>query len=189
VIPSLPQLIFLLVLGGTFIHFMMAGVRTFAPSIDDDRAAGWAQFSFQLTGTLLTWFLGLYIPVHLYNGIAAAVLLVCSLALYEWTRHVIWGRRFPLAWSDNVPESLCEEGPYGYIRHPIYVSYILAFLAVLVALPTLITLAVFAFNTALFTHAAFSDERTLRASPLAADYARYKARTGMFFPRIAMPRV
>jgi protein-S-isoprenylcysteine O-methyltransferase Ste14 len=182
--PSLPHVIFLFLLGGVFLHFLLAGGRTFAPSADDDRGAGWAQFSFVFTGTIATWFVGLNVPIRLYNGIASGVLLLCSLALYEWARHVIWGRRFYLAWSGSVPDSLCEEGPYLHIRHPIYASYILAFLAALVALPTVVTLVVFIFNAALFTHAAFSDESGLSNSTFAAEYAQYKRRTGMFIPRI-----
>lgn len=183
-IPSLPHLILLFFLGGAFIHFMFAGARTFSRSSDDDRAAGWAQFSFMFTGTIATWFVGLYVPIHLHNGIASAALLLCALTLYEWARHVIRGRGFYLAWTGNVPDSLCEEGPYRYIRHPIYTSYLLAFLAALVALPTVWTLAVFTFNTVLFAHAAFTDERSLSSSAIATEYAQYKRRTGMFFPRM-----
>jgi protein-S-isoprenylcysteine O-methyltransferase Ste14 len=51
-------------------------------------------------------------------------------------------------------------------------------------MPTLITLAVFAFNAGLFTHAALSDERSLAAGPFAAEYAQYRKRTGMFWSRI-----
>ncbi len=183
-IPTLPHAVYLFVLGGTFLHFLLAGGRTFATSADDDRAAGWAQFSFLFTGTIAIWAVGLYVPIRLHNGIASAILLLGSLSLYEWARHVIRGRRFYLAWTDNVPESLCDEGPYAYIRHPIYASYILAFLAALVALPTVATLVVFTFNAALFTHAAFSDERSLANSTLAGDYDRYRTRSGMFLPRI-----
>lgn len=183
-IPSLSQVIFLLVLGGAFVHFLLGGARTFVPSKDDDAGAGWAQFSFMLTGALATWFIGILMPIRLYNGIVSAVLLLCSLVLYEWARHVIWGRRFYLAWSNSVPDSLCQDGPYAWIRHPIYASYILAFLAELVALPTIATLVIFIFNAALFTHAAFSDERSLATSTLATEYALYKKRTGLFWPRL-----
>jgi protein-S-isoprenylcysteine O-methyltransferase Ste14 len=187
-IPSVPNAIFLFVLGGAFLHFLLAGGRTFAPSADDDRGAGWGQFSFLATGTVATWFVGLNVPIRLYNGIVSGILLLCSLSLYEWARHVIKGRRFYLAWSGNVPETLCVEGPYAYIRHPIYVSYILAFLAAFVALPAITTFVAFLFNVVLFTHAALSDERGLSTSTLAADYTQYKMSTGMFFPMVSRRR-
>jgi protein-S-isoprenylcysteine O-methyltransferase Ste14 len=185
VLPTVPRLILLVVLGCSFPYFLGAGARTFTSSGTDDAGALWAQISFMFTGALTTISLGLFVPIRLYNGIASIAILACSLTLYEWARHVIRGRSFYIAWSGDVPAALCDAGPYAYIRHPIYASYILAFLAVLVAMPTPITLAIFVFNAGLFTHAALSDERSLAAGPFAADYALYKNRTGMFLPRIA----
>ena len=179
-----PRLALVLVLGCTFVHFLLAGSRTFASSGDDDTAAWWAEISFIWTGAAGTLILGLNVPIHLYNGIASLFVLACSLALYEWARHIVWGRKFHVAWSGDVPHAVCAEGPYAYIRHPIYASYILAFLAVLIAMPTVVTAIVFAFNVVLFTHAALSDERSLRSGALADDYGEYRKRTGMFLPRI-----
>jgi protein-S-isoprenylcysteine O-methyltransferase Ste14 len=179
-----PRLGLVLLLGCSFVYFLGAGSRTFRSSGEDDTGSTWAQISFTWSGAAATLILGLYVPIRLYNGIASAAVLVCSLALYEWARHVVWGRNFYIAWSGSTPDSLCDEGPYAYIRHPIYTSYMLAFLAVLIAMPTIWTSIVFALNVALFTHAAVSDERSLKSSPLAAEYARYSQRTGMFFPRI-----
>ena len=41
----------------------------------------------------------------------------------------------------------------------------------------------FVVNVAIFTHAAITDERTLARSAIAADYAAYRLRAGMFLPR------
>jgi protein-S-isoprenylcysteine O-methyltransferase Ste14 len=183
-LPAVPRVIFVVMLGCSFAYFLVAGQRTFTSSGTDDAGAFWAQISFGFTGAGATIFLGLFVPIRLYNALASIALLICSLTLYEWARHVIWGRSFYIAWSGSVPDALCDQGPYAHIRHPIYASYILAFLAVLVAMPTLITLAVFVFNAGLFTHAAFSDERSLASGTFAADYALYKQRTGIFLPRI-----
>jgi protein-S-isoprenylcysteine O-methyltransferase Ste14 len=60
----------------------------------------------------------------------------------------------------------------------------LAFGAVLIALPHWITLLMFAANVALFTHAAITDERTIARSALAGDYAAYRKRAGMFWPKL-----
>jgi protein-S-isoprenylcysteine O-methyltransferase Ste14 len=93
-------------------------------------------------------------------------------------------RRFHIAWSGDVPEAVCEAGPYGYVRHPLYTSYILAFAAMLATVPSPWTLAIFAINLGLFVHAARDDERSIAASALAAKYAPYRQRVGMFFPRL-----
>ena len=184
-VPSVAQVLLLLPLGIIFVYFLLAGARTFTSSGDDDFGALVAEFSFIGTGAVPALFLGTFVvPIKLGNGIAAAVLLILSLALYEWARHVIWGRNFYVAWSGSVPAELVDEGPYARIRHPIYASYMLAFLALFVAMPSRLTLLILIFNVALFTHAVFREERNLMSSALAGAYGEYKERTGMLVPRI-----
>ncbi len=184
-IPSVPQVILMLPLGTVFVYFLLAGARTFTSSGDDDVGALVAEFSFIGTGAVPALFFGMFVvPIKPGNGIAAALLLICSLVLYERARHVIWGRKFYIAWSSNVPDELVDEGPYARIRHPVYASYLLAFLALFVAMPIMLTLLIFIFNVALFTHAVFREERNLMSSALAGAYAEYTERTGMFVPRV-----
>lgn len=182
-LPAIVQVIFVIVLGCAFVYFLSAGQRTFASSGDDDTGAIWAQLAFG-SGAATALFMGLRVPIRVINSIASVVVLIGSLTLYEWARHVIRERGFYIAWSGNVPDALCDRGPYAWIRHPIYVSYMLAFVATLVAMPGIVTLAVLAFNVALFMHAAWSDERSLNSGAFGTEYARYKERTGMFLPRI-----
>jgi protein-S-isoprenylcysteine O-methyltransferase Ste14 len=186
IVPTLSSAILLLLLGGVFVHFVIAGGRTFYFVPDGSSVAAIvAEVVFYLMGTGVTWWMGLHQAVSPPRQVAAALVLASSLSLYEWARHTIWGRRFGVGWGVHVPESLCESGPYRYIRHPVYLAYVLASLAVLVALPHWLTAATFLFNVALWTHCARSDERTLADSPLAADYAAYRERTGMFLPRFS----
>jgi protein-S-isoprenylcysteine O-methyltransferase Ste14 len=186
-IPTLPQLVLLLFLGGVFVHFVFAGARVFfSRNMSEEPGAVIGQTSFLWGGILPVWVLGLfYVPIHLVNGIVAAVLLVASIVLYEWAWHTIRGLRFGVGWGDHVPEELCESGPYRRIRHPIYLAYMLAFLAAFVALPHWVTLGLLAANIALFTHASLSDEAKIAASALAADYAEYRKRAGRFWPKFS----
>jgi protein-S-isoprenylcysteine O-methyltransferase Ste14 len=71
------------------------------------------------------------------------------------------------------------------VRHPIYASYLLAFLACFVALPHWLTALMVVFNAALFAHAARDDEQRIAQSPLAGAYAHYRTRVGMFIPRVS----
>jgi protein-S-isoprenylcysteine O-methyltransferase Ste14 len=186
-VPTFPHIVLLFFLGGVFIHFLFAGARTFYTADAANEPGGAiAQGSFIFGGLFPIWLLGLYQPIRLSNGIFAACILVASIALYEWARATIWGRRFGIGWGMHVPEELCEAGPYAYIRHPIYVSYLLAFLAAFVALPHWITGLMVVANVALFTHAARSDERRLGSSALADEYASYRQRVGMFLPRMGI---
>ena len=186
IIPALPNAILLLLLGGVFIHFMYAGSRVFYFQNADNEPAAWlSQLSFLGFGMIAPWWLGIRAPIPVSNQVAAAPVLLLSVALYEWTRRTIAGRRFGLAWSGHVPEELCDVGPYRHIRHPIYLGYTLAFLAVLVAIPHWITALGFIFNLALCVIWARNDEKVIAGSPLAAAYAAYRERTGMFLPRFS----
>ena len=183
-VPSVPHLVLLFFLGGAFLHFIFAGARTlhFKPG-DSGPGAVIGQGALMFGGVIPVWFLGLYQPIHIINGIVAALILLASIGLYEWARQTIWGRRFGLAYGDHVPDELCDQGPYRFVRHPLYASYVLAFVACLVALPHWITALMVAANSVLWTLTALSDERRIADSPLAAAYANYRRRVGMFFPR------
>jgi protein-S-isoprenylcysteine O-methyltransferase Ste14 len=183
-VPTLPHLVLLFFLGGVFVHFLLAGARTFHyRSGDAGLGAAIAQGTFFFGGVIPVWWLGLYQPIHLVNGIAAALVWLSSVALYEWARHTIWGRRFGLAGGEHVPDELCEAGPYRWVRHPLYISYLIAYLAAFIALPHWITALMFLVNCVLMVLAARGDERQIAESPLAAAYASYRQRAGMFVPR------
>jgi protein-S-isoprenylcysteine O-methyltransferase Ste14 len=178
--------IFVFPLAVCFYYFLLAGGRTFEFDEGDERSAVVAQISLAGTGLGGTLVLGLgggTVPP--WNAVAGGALMVGAIALYEWSRRTIWQRGFHLAWTGEVPAAVCESGPYGFIRHPLYTSYILAFTAQLAALPSFWTVAIWLFNTGLYVHAAFDDERSLARSGLAPDYAGYRRRTGMFLPRTA----
>jgi hypothetical protein len=57
IVPTLPDAVLLLLLGGVFVHFMIAGGRTFyfKESEREGPGAYLAQFSFLVSGTMLTW--------------------------------------------------------------------------------------------------------------------------------------
>jgi protein-S-isoprenylcysteine O-methyltransferase Ste14 len=104
--------------------------------------------------------------------------------LYEWTRRTVHGRIFYTGLGGEVPEMVCEQGPYRYVRHPFYMSYMIAFLGMVSAFPGSVTETLCLLNIGLLVYIAFDDERVLARSRLAADYAAYKIRAGMFLPRL-----
>jgi protein-S-isoprenylcysteine O-methyltransferase Ste14 len=186
IVPTLPNAILLFLLGAAFLHYMVAGGRTFySPNMALESGGVIGEASFGITGAAFTWWVGLHQPMGSAGGVVAAVLLAGALTLYEWTRHTIRSRRFGVGWGNHVPEEVCDVGPYRWVRHPIYLSYLLTFGAVAIALPHWMTLASLAGNSLLFLHAMRNDEKNIADSPIAAAYAAYRQRTGMFFPRFS----
>ena len=184
-VPTIAQALTLFLVGGVFLHFMVAGGKMLqVPNPDLEPGAWVAQILFVFGGTVATWFVGLHHPISLANGIVAVILATGSVALYEWSRHTIMRRQFGIAWGYQVPDAVCDEGPYRFVRHPIYLSYMLAHLAAVAAVPHWLTASICTVAAALFAHAAFDDERKLAASGISADYAAYRERTGMFLPKL-----
>jgi protein-S-isoprenylcysteine O-methyltransferase Ste14 len=163
-----------------FVHYLGAGARTFMrPRLDDGGEIAGMIFCAAAAGVvILAW----YQRVALVTGVIALALVAMSLFLYEWTRRTITGRRFSVIYSDDVPDSVCDSGPYAYVRHPFYVSYMIGFTAAVVAFPNIFTVLGWLLAAWWFVSGARHDEKAIDASPLTEEYAEYRRRTGMFFP-------
>ena len=165
-----------------FLWFITAGANIFTVPKLRDNGAMLGQISF-ISGMVCVLVMGLFYRLLVPAALCGAVLTLAALILYECTRHTVVDRNFYVGLSGGVPPVLCEEGPYRYVRHPFYLSYMAAFMGVAVAFASLWVIGVCALNIALFSYRAVDDERDLAQSPLAADYARFKLKVGMFLPR------
>lgn len=76
---------------------------------------------------------------------------------------------------------LATTGPYGYVRHPQYVGFVLVLLGFLVQWPTLLTLAMFPVLVAMYVRLARREEAELRAR-FGQAYDRYAAQVPAFLP-------
>ena len=165
-----------------FVYFLTVGAKTFSvPARDTGAVLG--QISF-VSGMVCVLGLGFYQALVWYQVVCGAALAFCSIVLYEWTRRTVIDRNFYVALGGEVPATVCETGPYRFVRHPFYLSYMIAFLGMLAAFPSVVLASVCVLNIALFVYMAFDDERVLVRSPLGADYLRYRTRARMFLPRV-----
>ncbi len=112
-----------------------------------------------------------------------AALYLSALLLFWWT--FLSHRRRPLSacFSKTEQLHLVQHGPYRFVRHPFYCSYLLSWLAGAAAtLSPLLFLTFFAMLL-LYWIAARAEEGKFAASPLAEAYAAYRHSTGRFMPR------
>lgn len=105
-----------------------------------------------------------------------------SAALFAWSIQASRTARLQLIFEPSSPGHILRAGPYRYIRHPFYASYILFWGGCAVA-----TLHPFniAFEVALIVLLASSarrEEKNFETSPLADDYRRYRRTAGQFWP-------
>ena len=170
-----------------FPYFMAAGANIFTVPKLRDNGAVLGQISF-ISGMVCVLVMGLFYGLLVPAAICDAILALGAVLLYEWTRRTVIDRNFFVGLAGEVPPALCDAGPYRYVRHPFYLTYMVAFVGVAVAFPSLVVSVVCALNIGLFVYMAIDDERVLAGSSLAVDYRAYRRRVGMFLPRFARKR-
>ena len=77
---------------------------------------------------------------------------------------------------------IIEAGPYAYVRHPIFTSFFLIVIGLVLINPSLATGLVALYTFWDFTHAAKKEENLL--SSHMPDYVEYMRHTARFFPRL-----
>lgn len=122
-------------------------------------------------------------PVPRGRALAAIAALAAASALFLWAAWTNRARKLALAFSDATPEHVQTSGPYRFVRHPFYASYLLAFAGGALAAGTPWLLPAVAAGAVTYWRAARGEEEAFRRTPLADAYRLYAARVGMFVPR------
>jgi len=114
----------------------------------------------------------------------ATLLSATSIGLIAMT---VVSHRVPLAlWhqDNDAPVELVTWGPYRHIRHPFYSSFLLAFLAGVLAFPHALMFGCFAYGFVALSITAAREEQRLGNSEFGGQYRRYMRASGRFFPRL-----
>ncbi len=119
-------------------------------------------------------------------GIAGAALMMAAAALFHWAVAVNRARPLTLAGSRDQPLFVQRAGPYAYVRHPFYLSYVVFWTGTAAASAGLAHWLVQWLATGvlalLYYRAASAEEAKFAGSPLAGEYSSYQAVTGMLLP-------
>lgn len=118
------------------------------------------------------------------NYWAGNLLVASGVALFWRCVHLTRNRKLTLAFSKDTPEHIYRVGPYGYVRHPFYLSYLLAYYGMAITANSLWLYLTALALTVLYWHAATFEEAKFASSHLAGHYAEYRRSTGMFLPRL-----
>ena len=118
------------------------------------------------------------------DAIIPLPLYAAALALFFWTIQTTRKREFVLAFTKIVPSALTVEGPYAFVRHPFYVSYLVYHFANAVATTALLPWAMFGLMLAIYIVAARGEEQFLSQGEYKDAYGAYRRRTGMFLPKL-----
>jgi len=107
---------------------------------------------------------------------------LAALGLFWWAIQTNSRRPLSAVFSPDVPEHLIQEGPYRFIRHPFYCSYLLTWMGGVMATQQVWLLATVAVMFAIYLRAARMEEEKFGCSSLGPRYQMYQARTGLFLP-------
>ena len=101
---------------------------------------------------------------------------------------ILLSRAWPVLWKAQREHRLATTGPYGAVRHPQYLGFLLIMAGLLLQWPTLLTIVMFPILTLAYRRLAIAEERDVRAE-FGADYAAYAAATPRFIPRVGERRL
>jgi len=115
-----------------------------------------------------------------------AGLLLYLLTLFLFWSAVPYARRASLsiAFTPSEPVTLMIEGPYRYVRHPFYLSYITFWTAGLIVSRNMWLLIPLAVMGIFYWSAIRQEEQELSRGSLQNEYRQYKLTTGGLFPRL-----
>ena len=88
-----------------------------------------------------------------------------------------------VAFASDQPQVLLQHGPYRYVRHPFYSSYLVFWTAIAIGRPGWAPWATAAGFCLLYWLAARWEEDKFERSRLVMAYVAYRRKTGMFLPR------
>ena len=109
---------------------------------------------------------------------------VISAALFLWALQASRSSRLKLIYDEARPDAILQAGPYRFIRHPFYASYVVFWLGIALATLHPVSVAYEVCLVPLLVLAACAEEKSFEQSTLAADYARYRRTAGLMWPKL-----
>lgn len=119
-------------------------------------------------------------PALMWLGGCAATL---GALLTLWCRFAL-GQNYVGGYTLHDDHQLVQHGPYRFVRHPMYIGFLLTSVGVVVATGNAIILITdFVLRLSYLGYRVWREEMNLQAK-FGLEYAEYQERTGKFFPRL-----
>lgn len=136
----------------------------------------------------LTWWISLYeiLAVPRINFAALGLTLVIAALWLFWqsARH-IREAQFAVIFDSQKPHLHISSGPYRWIRHPFYASYIYVYLSLIITTTSWLLDLLCVTVIAYYWFAARQEEKKFINSDFETQYKNYKNSAGMFFPKFS----
>ena len=163
-------------------------------------------YGFPLTIYLLSGWLGSRYPeIDFLSHDAGHLLEVFLQALFGWqvdphfgpfhiasyllifAGFILLAKSWGILYEAQRRHEIASSGPYAYVRHPQYASFIMIMLGFLLQWPTLVTLTMFPVLAYMYVRLARREEQDAIAE-FGDEYLRYASETPAFVPRLGSRR-
>jgi len=111
-----------------------------------------------------------------------------AIYLFGWAILATRRERPAIAFAGDRPTRLFNSGPYYFIRHPFYASYLLFWLGCVAETSSVLMLLIFLSLSAIYTIAALGEQSNFSNSALSDQYQAYQKSAGFFWPKFAIRR-
>lgn len=113
--------------------------------------------------------------------------IIAAFALYAWTHHTL-GELWSGFLEISANHQLRTEGPYQYVRHPMYSAFFLYAIGVTLASANLLIGGVLLGATLLMYRMRVDAEEQMMLDQFGDDYRAYMNRSNRLWPRVPKPR-
>lgn len=165
-----------------FSSFIWALVWWFKKTLTVKR---WELYFIKISGV---FFVVLHLAAALLNQLPATsiywtgvILLIISGMLFFWALSV-FDNPPAVAFANEIIVELNTKGPYQFIRHPFYTSYLLAWLGGSIASGMYLLVITFFIMLLVYYRAANAEENQWLNSRFSENYKNYRSKTGFFLP-------
>lgn len=117
--------------------------------------------------------------------VVSFVLIGVAFGLFLWAVQHSRQKNLSLAFDTETRiDGIITTGPWRYVRHPFYVSYILFWLACALGTTHPTSVVVFATLLFIYVYSALREERTLKQGRYADAYLAYQENAGFLLPKL-----
>ena len=128
---------------------------------------------------ILTW----WVDQPVFAQVLGIILMPVSLILFWQAIRASRAASLRYAFDTELPRQLVTDGPYRYIRHPFYSSYLIFWTGWAIATWSIWAVVPIIAMAILYTSAARYEEKRLGESEMGRAYALYRKQAGLFWPR------
>ena len=118
---------------------------------------------------------------YFYDWRLAEFFYAIGLGLFYWA--IVTAKSLSFAGGDNA-NRLVTSGPYGLVRHPCYLSYLLFWIGNCVLFSTPVIWVSFVVLFFVYVYSASNEEAQIQSGILRKEYEVYKSKVGRFFPKL-----